>query len=137
MFTLIAGKEGCGKTKTLIDLANSKVKQSNGNVIFIDDDTRHMYDLHHDMRFISMNETPLKTSDEFFGFIVGLMSNNYDIETIYIDGLTKIIGNDVTQLAEFAKRAETFTKTNNVEIFSTVNMEIETIPDTLQGYLIK
>lgn len=137
MFTFIAGKEGCGKTKTLIDLANSKVKQSAGNVIFIDDDTRHMYDLHHDMRFISMKETPVKTADEFFGFVVGLMSNNYDIETIYIDGLTKIIGTDVERITDFATRAEAFTKSNNVEIFSTVTMDLEHVPETLKNYLMK
>ncbi len=135
MFTLIAGKEGSGKTKTLIELANSKVKASSGSVIFIDDNNRHMYDLHHDLRFISMNENPIRTPDEFFGFLVGLMSNNYDIETIYIDGLTKVVKADISDLGPFVKKAEDFADKHKVQIFSTINCDAEHLPDQLKTYV--
>lgn len=135
MFTLIAGKEGSGKTKTLIELANSKVKASSGSVVFIDDDHRHMYDLHHDLRFISMDETPVKTPDEFFGFLCGLMSNNYDIQTIYIDGLTKVLNANLQDISAFVKRAEDFANEHKVEIFSTINCEQENLPDQLKPYI--
>lgn len=135
MFTLIAGKEGSGKTKTLIELANSKVKASSGSVIFIDDDHRHMYDLHHDLRFISMDETPVRTPEEFFGFLCGLMSTNYDIQTIYIDGLTKVVKADMTDIGFFVKRAEDFANEHKIEIFSTINCEIEHLPEQLKPYL--
>lgn len=135
MFTLIAGKEGSGKTKTLIELANSKVKASSGSVVFIDDDHRHMYDLHHDLRFISMDETPVKTPDEFFGFLCGLMSTNYDIQTIFIDGLTKVLKADLQDISVFVKRAEDFANEHKVEIFSTINCEHEHLPEQLKPYL--
>ena len=135
MFTLIAGKEGSGKTKTLIELANSKVKASSGSVVFIDDDHRHMYDLHHDLRFISMDETPVKTPDEFFGFLCGLMSTNYDIQTIFIDGLTKVLKADLQDISVFVKRAEDFANEHKVEIFSTINCEHELLPEQLKPYL--
>ena len=135
MFTLIAGKEGSGKTKTLIELANSKVKASSGSVIFIDDDHRHMYDLHHDLRFISMDETPVRTPEEFFGFLCGLMSTNYDIQTIYIDGLTKVVKADMADIGLFVKRAEEFATEHKIEICSTINCEIELLPEQLKPYL--
>ena len=135
MFTLIAGKEGSGKTKTLIELANTKVKSSSGNVIFIDDDHRHMLDLHHDLRFISMDETPVRTADEFFGFLCGLMSNNYDIETIYIDGLTKVVRGDLDQIGQFVDRAKSYAEKHQIEIFSTINCEVEHLPESLKPYL--
>lgn len=135
MFTLIAGKEGSGKTKTLIELANSKVKASSGNVIFIDDDHRHMLDLHHDLRFISMDETPVKTPDEFFGFLCGLISNNYDIETIYIDGLTKVVSSNMDQIDSFVNRAKGIAEKHQIEIFSTINCEAENLPESLKPYL--
>lgn len=56
-------------------------------MIFIDDDNRAMYDLHHDIRFINLSEFPVSSACEFIGFICGLISNNYDIEKIYIDGI--------------------------------------------------
>lgn len=135
MFTLIAGKEGSGKTKTLIELANSKVKASSGNVIFIDDDHRHMLDLHHDLRFISMDETPVKSPDEFFGFLCGLISNNYDIETIYIDGLTKVVSSNMDQIGSFVDRAKGIAEKHQIEIFSTINCEAENLPESLKPYL--
>lgn len=135
MFTLIAGKEGSGKTKTLIELANSKVKASSGSVVFIDDDHRHMFDLHHDLRFISMDETPVRTPDEFFGFLCGLMSTNYDIQTIFIDGLTKVVSADLQDIGHFVKRAETFAAEHQIEIFSTINCEAEHLPDQLKPYI--
>ncbi len=135
MFTLIAGKEGSGKTKTLIELANNKAKASNGNVIFIDDDQRHMLDLHHDLRFISMDETPVKTPEEFFGFLCGLMSNNYDIETIYIDGLSKVVKADMNQLGDLVHRTKAFAEKHQIEICSTINCEAEHLPETLKPYV--
>lgn len=135
MFTLITGKEGSGKTKKLIELANEKVKASNGNVIFIDDDQRHMYDLHHDLRFISMDETPVRTAEEFFGFLCGLMSNNYDIETIYIDGLTKVVKGDLEQIGQFVDRAKGFAEKHQIEIFSTINCEPHQLPENLKSFV--
>lgn len=137
MFTLIAGKEGSGKTKTLIELANSKVKASSGSVIFINDDKGHMYDLHHDLRFINMKETSVKSPDEFFGFLCGLRSNNYDIETIYIDGLTNVVNANINELGSFVTRAEEFSKEHSIDIFSTINCELDHIPEQLKPYLEK
>ena len=46
MIQILAGEKGQGKTKRLIAMANEASKTIDGNVVFIDDDNRHMYDLH-------------------------------------------------------------------------------------------
>ena len=51
MIQIIAGEKGVGKTKRLIEMANEAGKTSNGHVVFIDDDNRHMYDLHYNNKF--------------------------------------------------------------------------------------
>lgn len=136
MFNLIAGKEGSGKTKRLIKMANDEVKISNGNVIFIDDDKRHMYELKHDMRFISMEEFPVKTSDEFFGFLCGIISNNYDIETIYIDGLQKVMRADMKDVNSFIDKTKHIAKQYNVKFVTTLSCDENNLNDEIKNSLI-
>ena len=69
MVSLIAGKKGSGKTKDIVNKANDALNSSKGSMIFIDDDNRAMYDLHHDIRFINLSEFPITSACEFLGFI--------------------------------------------------------------------
>ena len=41
MVNLVTGPRGSGKTQQMIDLANEKVKTSNGNVVFIKKSHKH------------------------------------------------------------------------------------------------
>ncbi len=55
MVQLIYGTKGSGKTKRLIDMVNSEVDHTNGDVIFIDDNKRYMYDVKHEVRFVDVS----------------------------------------------------------------------------------
>ncbi len=136
MFNLIAGKEGSGKTKRLIKMANDEVDISNGNIIFIDDDKRHMYELKHNLRFISMEEFPVRTSDEFFGFLCGIISNNYDIETIYIDGLKKIVKDDIEDLDMFIDKTKQIAKEYKVKFVTTLSCDESLLSEKTRNSLI-
>ena len=91
MVQIIAGEKGMGKTKKLIAMANEEVKTSDGHVVYLDDDNRHIYDLHYDIRFVEVSEFPLSNYRELIGFIYGILSQDSDIKTIYIDGIYKIV----------------------------------------------
>ena len=56
MIQVIHGKKGSGKTKRILDQANEAIKEHKGDVIFIDDDNRYMYDLRHEVRFVNASE---------------------------------------------------------------------------------
>ncbi len=91
MIKILTGKAGSGKTKELIQMANKEVEEIKGNIVYLDADKDHMYDLKHEIRFLNMNEFPINKADEFVGFLCGIISNNYDIQTIYVDGLYKMV----------------------------------------------
>lgn len=91
MVQIIVSGTGEGKTKQLIEMANNDVKVIDGSVIFIDDDKRHIYDLSHKIRFVEVTEFPLANYRELIGFIYGILSQNSDIQKIYIDGIFSII----------------------------------------------
>ena len=90
MVKLLVGHKGSGKTKQMIDLANESVENSKGSIIFINKNHRLMYDLKYRIRVICMEDFEHVTnSDEYIGFLYGIISSDHDIETIYIDSILK------------------------------------------------
>lgn len=134
MVNLIAGKKGSGKTKDIVNKANDALLSSKGNTIFIDDDNRAMYDLHHDIRFINLSEFPISSASEFFGFVCGLISNNYDIEKIYIDGIMNTVKMTEEELTTWFIKAEDISSAFNIDFVITLNYESE-VPGSLHRFL--
>lgn len=135
MFSLIAGNRGSGKTKMLLEMANERAKSSNGSSIFIDADKSHMYDLPHNVRYISTIDLPLKTAEEFFGFVCGLMASDYDLENLYIDGIKKTMKGSEQDISENVERIEAFAEINNVKVVATITCEETEIPEALKKYI--
>lgn len=134
MVTLIAGKKGSGKTKDIVKKANDELLASKGNTIFIDDDNRAMYDLHHDIRFINLSEFPITSSCEFLGFICGLISNNYDIEKIYIDGIMNTVKMSEEEISNWFAKVDDLSTAFNIDFVITLNHEAE-VPAALHRFL--
>ena len=68
MVQLIVGRKGKGKTKCLLDKVNSEVKNILGNVVFLDKNTKHMYELNNKVRMIVVPEFMVETPEEFIFF---------------------------------------------------------------------
>ena len=90
MVQLIVGKKGKGKTKQLLDKVNAEVKTANGNIVYIDKSTKHMFELNNKVRLISATDYPLKNSDEFIGCICGIVSQDHDLASVYLDSFLKV-----------------------------------------------
>lgn len=136
MISLLIGSKGTGKTKKIIKLANEEVKSAKGNIIFVDDDKRHMYDLKHDLRFISMDEYPIYNVDEFFGFLCGIISNDYDINKIYIDGLLKVMKTDCDELPSLVSKLEKISTKYEIDFFMTISCIQNQLHEDLHKYLV-
>ena len=90
MVQLIVGEKGKGKTKILLDKANAEVRNANGSVVYLDKSAKHMYELNNKIRLIDVMEYGIENSDEFVGFIRGIVSQDHDLEQMYLDGFLKI-----------------------------------------------
>lgn len=105
MVKLLVGHAGSGKTKQMIDLANEEVEKTSGHVVFINKNYRLTYDLQHDIRVICMEDYPkITNSDEYIGFIYGIISQDHDLDTIFIDGILKHADVSLGNLPEFIER---------------------------------
>ena len=138
MVQILAGEKGEGKTKILIDLANESVSTSDGDVIYIDDDKRHIYDLNHKIRFVEVSECPLANYRELIGFIYGIFSQNSDITKVFVDGIFKIVqslGNE--DLIKLVARLDSMSKAYNVDFVLAGNVDPAELPKEVEQYIRK
>ena len=138
MVQILAGEKGEGKTKILIDLANESVSTSDGDVIYIDDDKRHIYDLNHKIRFVEVSEFPLANSRALIGFIYGIFSQNSDITKVFVDGIFKIVqslGDE--DLIKLVTRLDSMSKAYNVDFVLAGNVDPADLPKEVEQYIRK
>lgn len=134
MIQVFCDQRGSGKTKKLIEMANKKAVNNKGHIVFIDDDKRAMFELHRNIRFISTLDFNLKDDyKSFYGFLCGMLSTNYDIDTIYIDGLFNIVNLDNEDAALLFFELEKLQKEYDLDIYMNVNEE-NNIPDCMKKY---
>ncbi len=104
MITLILGKKGSGKTKKLMELCNTAVAQSKGNVVFIEKDNTLTYDVNHQVRLVSAADFGICGFEALYGFVAGMCAGNYDITDIFVDSTLKIGGTDMQELDKFVEK---------------------------------
>ena len=107
MVKLLIGHKGSGKTKKMIDLANSSLNTVNGSVVFINKNSRLMYDLKYRIRVICMEDfEQIRNIDEYIGFIYGIISQDHDIELIFIDSILKFADVTFSNIEDFLARID-------------------------------
>ena len=92
MVQIIAGRKGKGKTKYLLDMANTAVKEAKGSIVYLDKSSKHMYELNNKIRLINVAEFSVSTAEGFIGIICGIISQDHDHEDMYLDSFLKLGG---------------------------------------------
>lgn len=133
MIQLIYGKKGSGKSKKLLDMANKEAVEAHGNIVYIDDNNRCMYDLKHQIRFVNINEYGIGSVDSLYGFICGMIAGDFDIHSFYIDGLKKILYKEDADIKLLLKKLDKVLKDKNAYII--YSSESEEIPKYLSKYI--
>lgn len=135
MIKVICGAKGSGKTKKMIDAANAAVAAAKGHLIFITDTKRYMYDLEREVRFIDVSEYDIAGEAALCGFIKGVIAGNYDNEYVYIDGVVRIAGKPVQEMATFFYMLEKVAKSDEITVTVSVSAAEEDLPDFVKKYL--
>lgn len=135
MIHVFCNKRGSGKTKALINLANDKILNTKGHVVYIDDDKRHLFDLDRSIRFIATNEYSLKDYNCLYGFLCGIISEDYDVDTICIDGLFNIVQGNIKDAAHLFFDLERLSSEYNVEFYININHEEQEVPEYIKKYV--
>lgn len=133
MISLILGKSGSGKTKVLIENANEEKARGNGNIVFIDTDDTHIFTLDYAIRLINAKKFNITNVDSLYGFIAGIVSRDYDIEKIYIDGIYQIVEFSNEELSDLVKRLNELSKINQIEILMGLDKEEGELPEGIEA----
>ncbi|NLI55079.1 MAG: hypothetical protein GX417_12285 [Clostridiales bacterium] len=136
MIGVIFGEKGTGKTKQILELANKSVQTAKGNTVFIDDDTSYIYDLSRKARFINASDYGITTPKMLYGFLCGLAASDFDLETVYIDGLLSIVGHQIDSLEGLFDDLKTFATKNTLNIILSITGSKETVPAYMKEYLL-
>ena len=135
MVRVIMGIKGTGKTKQMIDAANAAVATAKGHLIFITDTKRGMYDLEREVRFIDVSDFDVAGEAALCGFIKGVIAGNHDNEYVYIDGVMRIAGKNVNDLAGFFYMLDKVAEENGLTVTVSVSAAKEELPDFVKKYL--
>ena len=133
MVELIVGKKGKGKTKVLLDRVNGAIKDANGSIVYLDKSTKHMYELNNKIRLIDVSAYPIKNADEFVGFVCGIISQDHDLEQIYLDSfLTTAKLTEKEEIAEALAHLTEVGEHFNVKFVVSMSLDKEDVPEDFQ-----
>lgn len=124
MVKLIVGAPGSGKTKVMIQMANEAAESAKGEVVFIDVADKHSSMLHRQIRVVHTYEFNVDRFSSLYGMLCGMVSANRDIEKVFIDGLDKIVSDNVADmLLGFLEVVDEFTRRNDLNAICSVSLE--------------
>ena len=130
MVNLLTGQKGSGKTQLMIELANKKAKECDGNVIFIKNSHNDTISLSFDVRAVCMADYPsIRNIDDYTGFLYGMISANSDIQVIFIDAILKQTNIELENIPRFIDRLDNISKRHNVEFFVSISANKEALAD--------
>ena len=141
MIRVILGDKGSGKTKRLIDLTNDALKSEHGNIIFIDDDKRYMYDLRHEIRFVDASEYPVAykcQAGEFLAFLCGMLSADFDLTLIAVDAFKKLVRTPLTdpEMERFFETLENVSAAHHCSFVLSISEPEEEVPEYIRKYTV-
>lgn len=137
MIEIICGEKGKGKTKELLDKVNSAVGTQFGNVVYLDKSQKHMYELNNKIRLINVMDFPIDNCDEFLGFICGIVSQDHDLDEMYLDSFLTIASiDDENGITKAIEKLDVISEKFKVKFVLSVSRDINRLPECAKAKVI-
>ena len=137
MIEIICGEKGKGKTKELLGKVNSSVASASGSVVYLDKSQKHMYELNNKVRLINVMDYPISNSDEFIGFICGIVSQDNDLEEMYLDSFLTIASVDTENEITYAiEKLDVISEKYKVKFIISVSKNIDDLPECAKAKVV-
>ena len=134
MIKLIIGNKGSGKTKKLVELVNSCVENSDGNVVCVEKSPKLTYDISSKARLLETETYSINGCIAFYGFLAGICAGNYDVTDVLIDATFKIVGRDYSKLPQFFDMLSELSEATDVNFYFTISCDKEDLPVEIFDY---
>lgn len=136
MVEIIAGQKGKGKTKYLLERANNAIKDAKGSIVYLDKSSKHMYELNNRVRLINVTDFGIKSYEAFIGFVCGIISQDHDLEQMYLDSFLKVAcleGQDITEAIDQLTRIG---QTYDVTFILSISQDAAHLPENAKDKIV-
>lgn len=135
MIEIFLGKKGKGKTKYLLEDVNEAVKTATGTVVYLDKSSSHMHELSTQARLINVADYNITNKDEFIGFVLGIISQDYDLQILYFDSFLKLANIDGNECVDVINRLKGISDNRNLRMCMSISMDESELADSLKQYI--
>ena len=135
MLKLIIGVKGTGKTKTLINLVNSALEVTKGDVVCIEKGVKLRYDIKPTARLVDVEEYMIADAQSLYGFIAGILASNHEVTDLFVDSTLKICKGDVPSFEELVVELDRLSNKLGVNMLMTVSMPEDEASETVKKYI--
>lgn len=136
MIQIISGEKGKGKTKILIEKANTEVRTAKGSIVYLDKSNKHMYELSNKIRLENVRDYFIENQSEFIGFICGIISGNHDVQAIYLDSFLKIAYVNDENLESVFSKLEKIAEAFHVDFIISISLNENQLPKNFKKNVI-
>lgn len=137
MIEIIAGEKGKGKTKELLAKVNHSVAAASGNIVYLDKSQKHMYELNNKVRLINVMDYPIDNCDEFLGFLCGIVSQDHDLEEMYLDSFLTIAFTETDDEIQYAiEKLDIISEKYNVKFILSVSRDESKLPECAKAKIV-
>ena len=137
MIEIIAGEKGKGKTKELLAKVNHSVAAASGNIVYLDKSQKHMYELNNKVRLINVMDYPIDNCDEFLGFLCGIVSQDHDLEEMYLDSfLTIAFAETDDEIQHAIEKLDIISEKYNVKFILSVSRDESKLPECTKAKIV-
>lgn len=133
MIEIISGVKGKGKTKILIEKVNEDIKQTNGTIVYLDKNNKHMYELSNRIRLIEVPAYDIDNADMFTGFISGIVSQDHDLDKVYLDSFLTIAKIDDSNLERTVNKLQKISENFKVDFIISASMDEKDLPESVKS----
>ena len=88
------------------------------------------------VRLINVSEYPVKNADQFLGFICGVCSQDYDLQTMYVDSFIKVAGLEGADITDTILAMDAIGKQFNVNLVVSASIEEADLSDALKEKVV-
>ena len=139
MVRLIVGNKGKGKTTEILAKANDSIKVATGSVVYLDKSNKHMYDLHRKIRLIDVSRFPIANSEQFVGFVCGIISQDHDLQEMYLDGFlkcAKLGEDDVDMINATITELDAVSTAFDIDFYISASIDVESLVPALKEKVV-
>lgn len=139
MVRLIVGNKGKGKTTEILNRVNTQIKEAKGSIVYLDKSNKHMYELNNKVRLIDVSRFPIANSEQFVGFVCGIISQDHDLQEMYLDGFlkcTKLGEDDIDEINATITELDAVSTEFNIDFYISATIDVDSLVPALKERVV-